>query len=269
MSLQPVLSRITIYPIKSLDGIELKRAVISEGGCLLHDREFAITDENGNFIIGKTNPLVHKLRSSVDFEKSIISFHHQDESEWVHFHYEDDKKELQSYLSKYFNVAVFLQRNSKGRFMDIPDIAGITILSGSSIKTISEWYSNMDLEETRKRFRSTLEIEGVEAFWEDHLFSRKGRGIEFKVGDVTIYGMSPRARCVVPTRNPETGEALHAFPKIFSKHRASSLPEWSMLEEYGHHYFLTVNCYIPESEIGKWIETGNEIKIIGEKNFIE
>ncbi len=51
---KPTLARITIFPIKSLDGMELQSAKISEGGCLLHDREFAITDNAGNPIIGKT-----------------------------------------------------------------------------------------------------------------------------------------------------------------------------------------------------------------------
>ncbi|MBK9571056.1 MAG: MOSC N-terminal beta barrel domain-containing protein [Chitinophagaceae bacterium] len=57
--MEPILSNITIYPVKSLDGITLQKAVITEGGCLLHDREYALADNKGNFIIGKSNPLVH------------------------------------------------------------------------------------------------------------------------------------------------------------------------------------------------------------------
>ena len=151
--------------------------------------------------------------------------------------------------------------------MDIPDISGVTILSTASLESIAQWYDNMDMEETRKRFRATIEISGVPAFWEDHLFAEPGKGIEFKTGDVTIFGMSPRARCVVPTRHPETGEVIHGFPKTFARHRAASQPAWSMLNEYGHHYHLTVNCYIPATEIGKWIEVGDRVKIIGEKVF--
>ena len=151
--------------------------------------------------------------------------------------------------------------------MDIPDISGVTVLSTSSLQSVSTWYDNMNLDETRRRFRATIEIDGVPAFWEDHLFSKEGVRIEFKVGEVTMFGMSPRARCVVPTRNPETGDVTHAFPKTFARHRAESLPVWSTLNEYGHHYHLTVNCYVPASETGKWIETGNEILIIGEKVF--
>ncbi|MCX6275687.1 MAG: MOSC N-terminal beta barrel domain-containing protein [Bacteroidetes bacterium] len=267
MKEEPVLSRITIYPVKSLDGMVLQKAMISDGGCLLHDREFAMSDKEGNFIIGKSNPLIHKLRSTVDFETGMISFRHQDENKWNQFHLENEKSALHSYLSDFFSTPIILQQNNAGRFMDIPDIAGVTVLAASSLQSVAAWYPGMSLEETRQRFRATLEIENVPAFWEDHLFSKEGTGVEFKVGDVTIYGMSPRARCVVPTRHPETGEIIHAFPKTFARHRSESLPSWSRLKEYGHSYHLTVNCYVPASEKGKWVQTGDLVTIIGEKIF--
>jgi uncharacterized protein len=267
MNIEPTVSRITIYPVKSLDGTDLQKAIITDGGCLLHDREYAITDEKGNFVIGKTNPRVHTLRSNIDLETGTISFRQQGDNLWNEFHLQKDKPGIKAYLSHYFGFPIILNKNSTGRFLDIPDISGITILSSSSLRSISEWFSNMELEETRRRFRATIEIEGVPAFWEDHLFSTEGKGIEFKIGNVTIFGMSPRARCVVPTRNPETGEVIHAFAKSFARHRAASQPGWSMLNEYGHHYFLTVNCYIPATEIGKIIETGDRLTIIGEKEF--
>jgi uncharacterized protein len=267
MKIDPILSRITIYPVKSLDGMELQKAMITAGGCLLHDREYAVSDERGNFIIGKTNHLVHTLRSSIDFENEIISFRHQAETNWNQFHLKKEKAEIQTYLTNYFGVSTKLHQDITGRFMDIPDISGMTVLSTASLEAVSTWYDNMGISETRKRFRATLEIERVPAFWEDHLFSKEGRGIEFKVGEVTMFGMGPRARCVVPTRNPETGDFIHAFPKTFARHRADTLPAWSNLSAYGHHYYLTVNCYVPATEVGKWIEVGDEVKIIGEKIF--
>ena len=217
-------------------------------------------DEEGNFINGKSNALVHSLRSAVNFENETISFRPVVETTWKHFHLKKERSAIESFLTDYFGIKTSLLHNQTGRFMDIPDISGVTILSTASLQEVSAWFDNMNLDETRKRFRATIEIEGVPAFWEDHLFSKEGRVIEFKIGDVTLFGMSPRARCVVPTRNPETGEVTHAFPKSFARHRASSLPEWSNLEEYGHNYYLTVNCYIPATEIGKTIETGKRGK---------
>jgi uncharacterized protein YcbX len=211
--------------------------------------------------------LVHTLRSTFDFENEFVSLRHHQESTWTKFHLEHDKSAIQEYLSAHFGTAVTLHQNKKGRFMDIPDISGLTILSKASLQTISTWFDGMTVEETRRRFRATIEIDGVEPFWEDHLFSSEGKGIEFKIGEVTLVGMSPRARCIVPTRNPETGEVVHGFTKSFVRHRAEALPDFSKLKEYGHHYYLTVNCYAPPSEIGKWIHVGDELEIIREKVF--
>lgn len=265
MEAKPTVSRITIYPVKSLDGVSLNRAEIGNGVCLLHDREYAILDNNNRFINGKSNALVHSLRSKVDFEKETISFRHDSEQIWKTFHLQKEKLAINDHLSAFFNEPASLAQNKEGRFMDIPGIAGLTVVSTASLKSVASWFEGMDMEETRRRFRATIEITGVPAFWEDRLFIEEGTAVEFKIGNVTILGISPRARCVVPTRHPETGEIIHAFPKIFARSRAAAIPPWSTLEDYDHSYYLTVNCYIPPSELGKWIEAGDEVRITGRK----
>lgn len=267
LNIKPVISKIKIYPVKSLDGVSLQKAEISEGGCLLHDREYAMTDEQGNYINGKSNPLVHSLRTSFDSEFENILFSPVNETSTVQFHLQNNRTKIELYLSDYFGKKIFLKQNKTGRFMDIPDIGGATVLSTSSLQEVSKWYDNMDLDQTRKRFRATLEIDGVPAFWEDKLFSSNGNRVEFKAGDVTFFGIEPRVRCVVPSRNPETGEVTHAFQKTFAKHRASTLPDWSTLNEFDHYYFLSVDCLIPETEIGKFVEVGDEVVIVGERVF--
>lgn len=263
MNLQPSVTRITIYPVKSLDGVALQEGMIAEGGCILHDREYAIVDSTGRFINGKANPMVHLLRSEVDFENETISFRHHHETEWKQFHLRDEKPAIDAYLTGFFGMPATLLQNKNGRFLDIPDISGITLLSTASLQAVSEWYGNIAMEETRRRFRATVEIEHVPAFWEDHLFSEEGTAVEFTVGDVMLLGMSPRARCVVPTRQPESGEVTHAFPKTFTRHRAASLPPWSKLEAFDHYYYLTVNCLIPPGQVGKAIHVGDEVEVMG------
>ncbi len=262
--INPMIRAITIYPFKSLDGVSLAEAEVAEGGCLLHDREFAIIDQNGNFVNGKSNPLVHSLRSEIDFQSGIISIRSTHESTFSHFHLHKEKNELEQYLSDYFGINVFLLHDRTGRFLDIPDMSGLTILSTESLKAVSNWFG-ISLEESRRRFRATIELEGVPAFWEDHLFAEPGSVVEFKLGDVKVIGISPRERCVVPSRNPETGEVIRGFQRSFAQHRADVLPEWSALNEYRHHYFLSVDCHIPDSEVGKKIEVGNDLKITGAK----
>lgn len=267
MHTHPVVNKITIYPVKSLDGVSLQKAQIGPGGCLLHDREYAITDSNGKFVKGKNNDLVYLLRTEFDLEHETIAFRHQSDSRWHRFQLQNDIPAINEYLSDFFKMPVTLARNTEGEFLDIPVQSGVTVLSNASLQEVSTWFNDMDMEETRKRFRATIEITGAPAFWEDKLFLEEGTAIEFKTGDVTMYGISPRARCVVPTRHPQTGDIIHGFPKQFAKQRMDNLPPWSTLQDYGHAYYLSVDCYIPPAEFGKWIAVGAELTITGKRSL--
>jgi uncharacterized protein len=267
MEINPVIKYITIYPVKSLDGIELPKARIGPGGCLEHDREYSIIDSNGKYVNGKSNALVHLLRSQIDFENEIITLKHETEINWHQFHLQKDKAAIDEFLSAFFNMPVALHKNTGGKFMDKPVKSGMTVLSTASLQTVGAWFNDMPLEETRKRFRATIEIANVPAFWEDRLFYQEETVVEFKIGEATLYGMSPRARCVVPTRHPQTGETIYAFQKTFANQRIKNLPDWSVLDDYGHGYHLSVDCYLPPTEFGKWIEVGDEVRIMGKKTL--
>src|SRR5580692_7444806 len=62
------LSRIFIYPVKSLDGVSVETARVLPSGALANDRRFAIFDALGQYVNGKRNPRVHLLRSAYDPE---------------------------------------------------------------------------------------------------------------------------------------------------------------------------------------------------------
>lgn len=265
----PVVKYITVYPVKSLDGVTVQKAQIGTGGSLIHDREYAIFDADGKYVNGKKNALVHLLRSQVDFENQIISFKHEMASAWNQFRFAEDKTTINEFLSGFFGMPVSLQQHTDGGFLDVPVKSGVTVLSTASLKQVGNWFSDMPLEETRKRFRATIEIDNVPAFWEDHLFNGEESAIEFKIGDATFLGLAPRARCVVPTRHPQTGDLIHGFQKTFVTKREAKLPDWSNLKEYDHSYYLSVDCYIPPTEFGKWIEVGEELEIVGKKRFAD
>ncbi len=78
--------------------------------------------------------------------------------------------------------------------------------------------------------------------------------------------MSPRARCIVPTRHPENAKPWSGFAKTFTKARAKHLPEWSELSAFGNHYFLTVDSLLPASEVGKILKVGDSLEIVGVKS---
>ncbi len=259
----PVLSRITIFPIKSLDGIELDTAVVSEGGCLLHDRELALTDAEGNPLIGKTNPRVHELRSRVDFATSEVSFAENGSEGWKTFRIPSERDALQAWLSDFFGFSVVMRQNRTGRFLDIPDLSGATVISAETLASVAEWYPDIGLPGIRRRFRATLELSGAPAFWEDRLFAGKDQAVAYRIGEVTLFGMGPRARCIVPTRDPESGLAYPGFARTFNRRREGARPPWSRLDEYGNAYFLTVDSLIQASEIGKTLRVGDPVEIFG------
>ena len=59
----PTLARITLFPIKSLDGCEVTAATVLASGGLMHDRRWAIVDADGAFINGKRSPTLHRIRA--------------------------------------------------------------------------------------------------------------------------------------------------------------------------------------------------------------
>lgn len=256
----PIVSKILIYPVKSFDSVELSEAMIGNS-CLLHDREFAVFNAEGKYVNGKRTPRINELRSEFDLNEFTVAFHSEEKNETERFHLLNDKSPIEEYLSDFFGYNVFLKRNENGRFLDIPDDSGITVSSKASLEKLTEYFPDISLKQMRTRFRANIEISGTEPFWEDRLFSEPGISIEFRINDVKLTGISPRARCIVPTRDAVSGITYPRFTKIFTEARMQTLPDWSQLDEYDHYYYLNVDVSIPESETGKIIKTGDEIII--------
>ena len=258
----PTISRIRIYPIKSLDPVELTQAEIGVHS-LLHDREFAMLAQDGRFVNGKRTGRVNELKASYDLEKYLVTLMLRTGSEARTFHLLDDTKDIETYLTDFFKLPITFLRNAQGELMDIPNASSVTILSDASLKSLQRALPAHDLDDLRLRFRLSLEISGVDLFWEDQLFGEPGTGVEFLVGEVKMIGISPRARCNVPPRDPHTGITDKTFIKAMMNNRASSLSSASKLLQYGGYYQLSVDTHIPESEKGKILKVGDEIKIIG------
>jgi len=257
----PYLARILIYPIKALDGVAVKQAKVMTGGALEHDREFAMLDDKNRFVNGKRNVKIHKLRAK--FDASLIRVSIQEgEAEQV-FHLHRERSQLETWLSEYFGLSVHLQQNSLKGFPDDTEAFGPTVISTETIAQAASWFPGVSVSEMRSRLRANLEIEGVPAFWEDRLFaSDSNASIWFKIGDVSIEGVKPCQRCLVPTRDSLTGEAYPDFPKIFTAKRKETLPGWVAASRFNHFYRLSVNTRIPASEAGKILQVGDRVQML-------
>lgn len=253
----PFVSRIFVYPIKSLDVQERDRVTVLESGALKGDRTWAIFDRSGNFVNGKRNPKVHSLRSQLDIETNNLSLQIPGQS--VKFNLVTEQQALCNWLEDYFGFSVEIKQNLNMGFPDDTVSPGATIVSTATLEAIADWYPELTTEDVRRRFRTNIEIAGVPAFWEDKLFTTPEQTVKFKVGDVKFMGVNPCQRCIVVTRDPETGQPYPKFQKTFIQHRKNTLPEWTERSRFNHYFRLAINTRLSPTEAGKAIEVGNEI----------
>lgn len=258
--MNPRLARISLFPIKSLDAYEPERATITPAGPIEGDRRYAMVDGDGEYVNGKRTPNVHRLHASYDDPDRVeLSTPERDANE---FDLTTDREELAEHLSEHFGHPVELVRDETG-MPDDTEIPGPTVISTATIEEVASWF-DISVESVRRRFRANLEIEGVPAFWEDRLFSDQGRVVDFSIGGVRLAGVNPCQRCVVPSRDPDTGEEFEGFRERFIEKREETLPEWTDSDRFDHRFRLMVNTRVPEDGAGE-IEVGDAVEIVGER----
>ena len=265
----PHVSKICIYPIKSLDGVEVTQAPVLGSGALQGDREFAIFDEQGNFVNGKRNSKVHLLRTKFVLESRIISLQVQGSNLEKSFHLEAEKQALEDWLSDFFGFIVKLRQNLLTGFPDDTVSNGPTIVSNATLKEVASWYPDLSEDEIRRQLRTTIEIDGVPAFWEDRLFSESGDVVPFQIGNLNFVGVNPCKRCIVFARDAVTGKAHPKFQKIFITKRKETLPQWVNTSRFDHFYKLTVNTRLASQDpANQMIRVGDEVNLLTESKIV-
>lgn len=252
------LGRIVIFPIKSLDGVSVETDRITGGGILKNDRVFAIYDADGKVVNGKRTPKVHEVRCSFDSQITEVRLCQNNESP-IQFQL-DDPVRLEQWLGDFFGFPVVFRHEPQSGFPDDRTAFGPTIVSEASLRTVQSWFPELTLDSIRRRFRANLELSGGDPFCEDHLYGASGELKPFQIGRVKFLGHNPCQRCVVPTRDQDTGEAIAGFQKTFMALRQKHLPEWANAQRFNHFYRFAVNSSIPPTEAGKELRVGDTLK---------
>jgi uncharacterized protein YcbX len=183
------------------------------------------------------------------------------------------------WFSVYFEQQI-LVRHAREGFPDDTIASGPTIISTASLEAVCEWFPDLTLDSARRRFRTTLEIDGAEvagskvaakaantnghlpAFWEDQLYGEDERSVvRFRIGEVNFEGSNPCARCPVPRRDPQTGAEIAAFQKRFSDLRRETLPPWAPVARFDHFYRLATNTRVAPTETGKPLRVGDPLQL--------
>jgi uncharacterized protein YcbX len=255
------LARISIFPFKSLFGIDVPSTSIVAGGALAHDREFAIFDERGDYVNAKREPAIYGLHARYDAALAAATFESESLGEIFAFDFEDDTARLEAWLGRHFEKIVSVRRAPNGGFPDDPRAPGPTIVSTATLNEVAGWFPELDAASVRGRLRANLEIEGVVPFGEDALFAGEGELPDFRIGTVTFQGTNPTARCPVPSRDPLTGEPILTFAKTVSTNREETLPDFVERSRFDHFYRLAVNTRAQPSEVGKQLAVGDSIEM--------
>ena len=255
----PRLARIDIFPIKALDGVSVDRVGISAAGTLVMDREFGFVDQNRQWINGKRSTAIHHVRATYDLAQRKVTLRIQDNPDEATFSLDRGRDRLVTWVGRYLQQSVQLRRCQEGSFSDDLRASGPTIICTATLEALTDWYPHLSLEELRRRFRTNLEIDGVPAFWEDHLYGEPGDLKPFSIGSVPFLGCYPCQRCVVPTRDSRTGQGDREFQKTLAKKRKETLPDWANEQQFKHYFRLAVNTKIPEPTEELWLTVGDRL----------
>ena len=258
----PRLAFIQLHPIKALDAVPVKEARIGPGGGLELDRVWALYSADGQWVNGKRTPAVHLIRATYLPDFTAVTLSVPGDRRGVPtstYAFPDDTARAAEWFSAYFEQQITVRYSLDG-FPDDSIANGPTIVSAASLDVVSTWFPGLTAGDMRLRLRTTLEIDGVAAFWEDRLFGEEERSVvRFRIGEVHFEGSNPCARCPVPSRNPHTGGDIAGFQKRFSELRRANLPPWAPKERFDHFYRLATNTRVAPGESGKILRVGDSL----------
>ena len=232
------------------------------GGGLEFDRAWALYSADGQWVNGKRTAAIHLIRAAYapDIRSVTLSVPGKFPSKTLAF--PTDSGPASQWFSDFFEQPITVRYSAEG-FPDDNIANGPTIVSTATLQAVCDLFDGIDLDEARQRFRTTLEIDGVPAFWEDQLFGEEERSaVRFRIGEVHFEGSNPCARCPVPPRNPRTGEIIPGFQKRLSDFRRTNIPSWTPEARFDHYYRLATNTRVASSESGKILRVGHSLALL-------
>jgi uncharacterized protein YcbX len=261
-NIKPKLASIQLHPIKALDPVQVKEARIGPGGGLEFDRVWALYSADGEWVNGKRTAAIHLIRAAYAPDLSSVTLSipgDRGATPTKTFEFPGGSADAAQWFSAFFDQPITVRYSLEG-FPDDTVANGPTIISTASLDAAAAWFPGLTSSDMRLRFRTTLEIDGVPAFWEDQLFSAdKNLSVAFRIGEVQFEGSNPCARCPVPPRNPQTGAEFNGFQKRFTEQRHATAPAWSPLERFDHFYRMATNTRVASAEAGKLLRIGDAL----------
>jgi uncharacterized protein YcbX len=280
----PILSALTLYPIKSCAGLSLQEAILTTAGLGIRtgqfiDREWMVVDQNGGYMTQRDFPRMALITPSLQAYTLSVDFPGMPPLELAlarpdpaqaptrRVHIWDDS--LRAYdcddttaawFSQALGVPCRLVRFHADATRDVSPkwtngVAATTLFSdGYPILVIGQ-ASLDDLNDKLRgagraplpmnRFRPNVVIDGIEAFEEDYVET-------FQLGDAVLKPVKPCPRCPMPSVDQATGEFGPDPLDILQSYRAK--PELDGALCFGMNAILTAGN-------GQLVRVGQEIEV--------
>ena len=212
--MEPRVVRISVAPVKSLGLLHPEEIELEEGG-VRGNRRFWLRDESGALYAGKRDGSILQIRPEWDEDtrRLALTFPDGERVEGIVEVGEPVEAELykvprasrrvigpwQDAISSYIGRPLTLLWADEGAVDRTPRGGTVSLVSRASLERLRE-EAGLDQPIDGRRFRMLFEIEGVDAHEEDEWIGRR-----VEVGDAELLFNGDVGRCVITSRNPDTG----------------------------------------------------------------
>jgi uncharacterized protein len=222
------VSELAIAPVKGMRLQCTSEIQLGQHG-ITGDREFLVIGEDGKLLLTSRVPALLQIEPTWDRARNVLTLSFPD-GDVIQDRPEPgapastrmyDGREIPGWiipgplgaaLSRYLGEPVRLLKRA-------PDHLGtddepVTLMSEASLQALAPEFKGMVPDP--RRFRMTITISGTDA-WAEHGWG----GQKVAIGEAILRVIAPVPRCVVTTRNPESGatdaRTLHALARLRGK----------------------------------------------------
>jgi uncharacterized protein YcbX len=209
------VARISVAPVKSLGLVHPDEVVLEQGG-VTGNRRFWLRDEQGALYAGKRDGTLLQIRPEWDeaTRRLALTFPDGERVEGIVELGEPVDAPLyglprssrsvigpwQDAISEFVGRPLELLWADDGAVDRTPDGGTVSLVSRGSLERLRREVGVAD-EVDGRRFRMLFELDGIGAHEEDGWI-----GAEVRIGQATILVNGDVGRCVITSRDPDTGE---------------------------------------------------------------
>ena len=233
------ITELYVYPIKSLGGISLRSAIVTDRG-LEHDRRWMLVDHNNRFLSQRELPQMALLKLSLLTDGLLVTDNTEPGGS-IRVPFEPQSSEIGKFMVWYdvcdgqyvgfdqdqwfssvlnYPCRLVYMPNGSRRTTDPKYTSGEMLTSFSDgypfmligQASLDELNTRLDVPLPMDRFRPNIVFSGGRAFEEDQMAA-------FKIGTVDFFGVKLCARCPITTIDQQTAQRGKEPLKTFATYR--------------------------------------------------